>query len=93
MPSAQTRADGLAERISAAGFTPRVIDQGKHVCIETEVPEMVSATSWQDLLAVLQDADWFGLVDSTQRGRTAWAAVTENAPATHQDVRGLGFQL
>jgi len=93
VPSPQARADHLAERFVAAGFTPRVTDQSGYLCVETEVSDAISAASWQELLALLEAADWFGLVDSAERGRTAWAAVSKETPATLHHVRGHGHQL
>ncbi|QLE73965.1 hypothetical protein FGW37_22410 [Streptomyces rectiverticillatus] len=82
----------MAERLSAAGFTPRVKHRNDHVRVETEVPSPVSAEAWQELLEVLTTADSFGLVNSAS-GCIAWAAVAKETPATGESVRGHGFQL
>ncbi|MEU5424323.1 hypothetical protein AB0H73_01755 [Streptomyces olivoreticuli] len=91
MPARKVRADHMAARLSAAGFTPRVTHRTDQTRIETEVPDAVSADSWRDLLAVLETADSFGLVVGDS-GRTAWAAVSEETPATASTVRGHGHQ-
>ncbi|WP_255954596.1 hypothetical protein [Streptomyces odontomachi] len=59
--------------------------------VETQVPDGQSEESWQGLLRLLEEADWFGLVDSSERGRTAWAAISKEAPETASGaVRGQG---
>ncbi|PVE13899.1 hypothetical protein Y717_03900 [Streptomyces scopuliridis RB72] len=89
----QGRADQLATRLSAAGFSPRVTDHDDHTRIEMEVADSVSAGSWQELLAVLEAADRFGLDVSSAGGRLAWAAIRRNAPVTDDAVRGRTHQL
>lgn len=94
MPSAEARAERLRAQLFATGFTPRVLDHDDHVSVETHVPDDLSEQSWQELLALLEGADWFGLVDSSERGRTAWAAISKEAPeAARVAARGLGNQL
>jgi hypothetical protein len=83
----------MAARLSAAGFTPNVTHHDDCTCIESEVPDSISAESWRELLAALETADWFGLVDSSESGRTVWAAVSNEAPATADAVRGHIRQL
>ncbi|MCX4824387.1 hypothetical protein OG883_31940 [Streptomyces sp. NBC_01142] len=67
--------------------------QHDSTCIEMEVPDPISAESWRELLTVLETADWFGLVDSSEGGRTVWAAVSREAPEAADAVRGHGRQL
>ncbi|MFF0129973.1 hypothetical protein ACFYTG_30355 [Streptomyces mirabilis] len=93
MPSPEARADGIAAELSAAGFAPRLQHHDDRIEMEMEVSSSVSAESWQELLRLLAQADWFGLVSSEKYGRTAWAGVRKNAPATIQAVRGHGHQL
>ncbi|WP_411114618.1 hypothetical protein [Streptomyces sp. 029-5] len=83
----------MVTRLSAAGFTSRVTDYEDHTRIEVEVTDSVSAVPWQELLAVLESADWFGLDVSSAGGRLAWAAIRRNAPATGDTVRGHTHQL
>lgn len=92
MLSPEARADVIAVHLSSAGFSPRVTYQADHTCIETEVPESVSANSWRELLKLLETADWFGL-DSSESGLTAWAGFSKGTPATIAFVRGHGHQL
>ncbi|WP_326811185.1 hypothetical protein OIE62_20655 [Streptomyces scopuliridis] len=68
-------------------------DHDDHTRIEMEVADSVSAGSWQELLAVLEAADWFGLAVSSAGGRLAWAAIRRNAPVTGDTVRGHTHQL
>lgn len=83
----------MAARLSAAGFTPSVTHHHDYTYVESEVPDSTSAKSWRELLAVLETAEWFGLVDSSVSGRTVWAAVSNEAPATADAVRGHSRQL
>ncbi|WP_241999670.1 hypothetical protein [Streptomyces klenkii] len=86
------RADHIAARLSAAGFTPRVRHRKGCICVETEVPDPVSAEAWRELLKVLGTADSFGLITSGS-GRIAWAAISKDTPATAGAARGHGHQL
>ncbi|MGK5547045.1 hypothetical protein ACSNOH_20270 [Streptomyces sp. URMC 127] len=86
------RADHIAARLSAAGFTPRVRQRKGRIYVETEVPNPVSAAAWQELLDALETADSFGLVTSGN-GRIAWAAVEKETPAATGAARGHGHQL
>ncbi|KNE79645.1 MULTISPECIES: hypothetical protein [Streptomyces] len=87
MPLPEARADGIAARFSAAGFTPRVEDHDDHTCVETDIPDPVTAEAWGRLVTVLETADRFGFV-SSESGRIAWAAVSKKTPGTVTDVRG-----
>jgi hypothetical protein len=94
VPSPAARAERLRTQLSAAGFTPRVLDRDDHVSVETHVPDDLTERSWRGLLTLLEGADRFGLVDSSKRGRTAWAAISKEAPETARGaVRGHGNQL
>ncbi|GAA0462540.1 hypothetical protein GCM10009544_26280 [Streptomyces stramineus] len=92
MAACRNRADHLAARLTAAGFTPCVWHQKSHICVETKVPARVSAEAWQELLEVLETADSFGLVNG-RRGCIAWAAIDKETPATVSADRGHGHQL
>lgn len=92
MPARNARAERMAARLSAAGFTSRVTHRNDRICIEVEVQESVTAESWRELLAVLDTADRFGLVVD-ESGCTAWADIDEETPATDATVRGHGRQL
>lgn len=91
MPASEVSAEDIAARLSAVGLTPRVEQHAQHTSIEAEVSESLSAESWRELLAVVAEADRFGLFANSLNGRTLWAAVHTAAPATG-DVRGPGHQ-
>lgn len=82
MPSPEARADSLAARFDAAGLAPRTHDHPRHLSIEADVPDSVTSELWQEVLSLLESADWFGLMDSSARGRTVWAAIRKDSPAT-----------
>ncbi|MFI6528783.1 hypothetical protein [Streptomyces uncialis] len=87
MPTSEGRAEDMAVRLSAFGLTPRVEQHASHTSIEAEVPESLPAESWREVLAVMAEADRFGLLASSLNGRTLWAALHKAVPATG-DVRG-----
>ncbi|MEW2439101.1 hypothetical protein AB0952_34005 [Streptomyces caniferus] len=91
MPASEPRAEGIAARLSAVGFTPRVEQHAQLTSIEAEVPESLSAESWREVLEAVGEADRFGLLANSLNGRTLWAAVRTAAPTTG-DVRGPGHQ-
>ncbi|MFB7058894.1 hypothetical protein ACWF95_28195 [Streptomyces vinaceus] len=91
MPASDARAEDLAARLSALGLTTRVEPHATYTSIEAEVPEVLHAESWREVLEVVAEADRFGLVASSLTGRTLWAAVNKAVPATG-DVRGPGRQ-
>jgi hypothetical protein len=61
-------------------------DHDDHTRIETEVTGEVSAQSWRELLALLESADRFGLVNSSASGLTAWAVIANGTPAKARDA-------
>nr|WP_223183602.1 MULTISPECIES: hypothetical protein [unclassified Streptomyces] len=77
--------------MSAVGLTTRVEEHTRHTSIEAEVPETLSAESWQEALEVVARADRFGLLATGLGDRTLWAVVRKVVPATG-DVRGPGHQ-
>ncbi|MFD7033380.1 hypothetical protein ACFWAR_35670 [Streptomyces sp. NPDC059917] len=91
MPASETRAEGIAARLSALGLVTRVEEHARHTSIEAEVPEALPAGAWREVLEVVAEADRFGLLASSLTGRTLWAAVHKSVPATG-DVRGPGHQ-
>ncbi|MCX5272684.1 hypothetical protein [Streptomyces virginiae] len=91
MPALEARAEDLAARLSALGLTTRVELHATYVSIEAEVPDVLPAESWREVLEVVAEADRFGLLASSLNGRTLWAAVRKAVPATG-DVRGPGHQ-
>ncbi|MGW7099045.1 MULTISPECIES: hypothetical protein [unclassified Streptomyces] len=91
MPASEGRAEGIAARLSDLGLTTRVEEHARYASIEAEVPEALPADAWRDVLAVMAEADRFGLLASSLTGRTLWAAVHKEVPATG-DVRGPGHQ-
>ncbi|MCC3769394.1 hypothetical protein [Streptomyces sp. UNOC14_S4] len=91
--SPEARVDAICEHLGALGFTFRVIDEATCTRIEMEVPDRVPAESWHEFLATLTTADQWGAAHSGKSGRTAWAAVAKETPATVTAVRGRGRQL
>ncbi|MFJ5098717.1 hypothetical protein [Streptomyces sp. NPDC088557] len=91
MPAPEVRAEAIAAGLSAVGLTTRVEEQARHTSIEAEVPESLSAETWQEVLEVVAQADRFGLLATGLGGRTLWAVVRKAVPATG-DVRGPGHQ-
>ncbi|MFE7131931.1 hypothetical protein ACFVIM_13810 [Streptomyces sp. NPDC057638] len=81
MPSPRARADNLAERLTAAGYEPHVVEERDCVKTEVHVQDQVSAdaTAWHQLLALLETADAYGL-DSGGQGRIAYARFTATPP-------------
>ncbi|WP_245703667.1 hypothetical protein [Streptomyces lushanensis] len=69
------------------------MDHDSHMCVETEVSDPVSAESWQELLAVLETGDSFGLAVTANGGRIAWVAISKNASGTAGAVPGHTHQL
>lgn len=86
----QARVDDIAAGLAALGFDPYVQDHRGHACLETEVPDSTTAESWGALLALLETADQFGLVNSASRGLIVWAAVRKDAPATDDAIAVAG---
>ncbi|QKW07389.1 hypothetical protein HUT18_14340 [Streptomyces sp. NA04227] len=84
----------MAEFLSTVGFTPQLTDHGDHLSVEAEVLHPVSSEDWQELVTALDKADWFGLVDSSEKGRRLWAAFTKEASVTASTaVRRQDHQL
>ena len=79
-------------RLSALGLTPVVTHHADYTCIEAHVAQPIFPKSWQELLAALATADCFGLVDSSEDGRSVWAGVKRKTPATVLAARGHGHQ-
>jgi alkylhydroperoxidase family enzyme len=84
-------AEDIAARLNALGLTARVTEHARHVVIEAEVPEALPAERWREALQAVEEADRFGLLANSLNGRTLWAAVREETPATGE-VRGPGSQ-
>ncbi|KAB8171114.1 hypothetical protein FH609_000465 [Streptomyces sp. 3MP-14] len=84
MPAPASRAQDIAARLSAAGFTPRLTRHPTHIRIEADVPATVSPERWHLLLAALALGDRFGLTGDAEQ-RTAWAHIHhgQSATATH----------
>lgn len=89
MTAPASRTQAIAARLVTAGFSPRVIRRPEYTRIETDVPNEVPPPAWRELLAALESADRFGL-DGTSDGRTAWAVVHGETPATAGAARGHG---
>ncbi|MCD9590858.1 hypothetical protein [Streptomyces sp. 8ZJF_21] len=91
MPASGVSAAAIAARLSAVGLPARVKEQARFTSVEAEVPESLSAESWKEVLAVVAEADRFGLLATSLNGRTLWAAIDKPVPTTG-DVRGPGHQ-
>ncbi len=92
MPTPASRAEELADRLTAEGLTPEVKEQQNHFLVEAEVPDQVSPEIWKALLGALESADRFGQ-EVSAGGMTVWAAVRMGTPATAPTARGHGRQL
>ncbi|MET7359432.1 hypothetical protein ABZS76_13365 [Streptomyces sp. NPDC005562] len=82
MPAAEVSAEAIAARLSALGLTTRVEEHDRDTSIEAEVPESLSAGSWQEALEVVAKADRFGLLATSLNSRTLWAVVRKPVPTT-----------
>ncbi|WP_371633224.1 hypothetical protein OG693_21510 [Streptomyces sp. NBC_01259] len=91
MPASRVTAAAIAARLSAIGLPTRVEEHTRFTTVEAEVPETLSAESWQEVLDVVAEADRFGLLATSLNGRTLWAVVRKTVPTTG-DVGGPGYQ-
>lgn len=91
MPASEVSAEAIAARLSALGLTTRVEEHDRDTSIEAEVPESLSAKSWQEALEVVAEADRFGLLATSLNDRTLWAVVRKAVPTTC-DFGGSGHQ-
>lgn len=69
------RAEHLSARLVGIGFSPRLSDRTDHTRIEAEVPEGLSPEVWRELLALLEEADWFGLAVGSTTVHIVWACI------------------
>ena len=90
MPAPDVRIDAIGRGLAAAGLNPRVKEHGDHVCVEARIPATASAEVWRRVLAVLETADFFGLISSARQGRIAWAAVRKGESIGSDDSTGQG---
>ncbi len=90
MPSPDVRIDAITRGLAAAGLHPRVKDHGDHVCVEARIPASTSGEVWRRVLAVLETADFFGLVSSARQGRIAWATVNKGEPGRRAGTTAQG---
>ncbi|MGW5232092.1 hypothetical protein ACWEQU_07305 [Streptomyces nodosus] len=91
MPASEVSAEAIAARLSAVGLATRVEERDGCTAIEAEMPELLSADSWREVLEAVAEADRFGLLATSLNGRTLWAVVRKADPATG-DVGGPGHQ-
>ncbi|MGW1136379.1 hypothetical protein [Streptomyces zhihengii] len=91
MPASGSTAAALAVRLSALGLSTRVEEHTRHTTVVAEVPDALSAETWRRVLGVVAEADRFGLLASSQHGRTLWAVLRKSVPTTG-DVGGPGHQ-
>lgn len=92
MRSPASRTADLAARLASVGCVPDVQERGDHWLVEADLPGGLSRTSWRDLLATLEAADWSGHSVSSHT-HTLWAGINKEAPTTAPAVRGHGHQL
>ena len=81
MPPPESRIAEVSTGLTAVGLRPKRVEHRGHTSLEAAVPRSFPDASWPRLLALLAKADWFGLVDSSARGRSLWAAFHSSAPA------------
>ncbi|MFD4728403.1 hypothetical protein ACFWNW_25370 [Streptomyces seoulensis] len=91
MPTSGVRAEAIAARLSALGFLTRVEEHPWHTTVEVEMPDDVSAETWQKVLDAVSTADQFGLLATSLNARTLWAVVRKAVPTTG-DVGGPSHQ-
>ncbi|MFB7078810.1 hypothetical protein [Streptomyces sp. NPDC056308] len=91
MPASGVSAAAIAARLSALGLPARTEERTRHTSVEAQVPDVLSAESWREVLDVVAEADRFGLLATSMNGRTLWADVRKTAPATG-DVGGPSDQ-
>ncbi|MFH8517495.1 hypothetical protein ACH4CE_20835 [Streptomyces gelaticus] len=91
MPASGVSAAAIAARLSALGLPARTEERTRHASVEAQVPDALSAESWREVLDVVAEADRFGLLATSMNGRTLWAVVRKEAPATG-DVGGPSYQ-
>lgn len=75
MPPPEARIATITARLAAVGLRPQRKDHADRTVIEAAVPPSFPDAAWPDVLAALESADAFGLIDSAARGRSLWAAV------------------
>ncbi|MFJ3643343.1 hypothetical protein ACIPRD_26805 [Streptomyces sp. NPDC090108] len=91
MPASGVSAATIAARLSAVGLVTRVEEHPRHVTVEADLPDALSAETWREVLDVVAAADRFGLLATSLNGRTLWAAVRKTVPTTGA-VGGPGHQ-
>ncbi|MFD5317900.1 hypothetical protein [Streptomyces sp. NPDC127098] len=77
MHAPASRAQDIAARLTAWGFTPRITRHQTHIRIETDVSEPVAPERWRALLVALERGDRFGLNGIDDR-HIAWAVIDES---------------
>ncbi|AWW43131.1 MULTISPECIES: hypothetical protein [Streptomyces] len=91
MPASGVRAAAIAARLSDLGLPTRLEEHARFTSVEAEVPESLSADAWREVLALVAEADRFGLLATSLNSRTLWAVVNRTVPATG-DVGGPSHQ-
>ncbi|MFI1091844.1 hypothetical protein [Streptomyces sp. NPDC020917] len=81
VPPPESRIAEVATGLTAVGLRPKRVEDRGHTSLEAAVPRTFPDASWPRLLALLGKADWFGLADSSARGRSLWAAFHNSTPA------------
>ncbi|KOV51611.1 hypothetical protein ADL00_40280 [Streptomyces sp. AS58] len=77
--------------MSDLGLPTRLEEHARFTSVEAEVPESLSADAWREVLALVAEADRFGLLATSLNSRTLWAVVNRTVPATG-DVGGPSHQ-
>jgi len=92
VPPPESRIAEVATGLTAVGLRPKRIEYRDHTSVEAAVPRSFPDASWPQVLALLAEADWFGLADSSARGRSLWAAFHNSAPAASTTAEGANDQ-
>ena len=80
MPPPQVRIDVIADGLTSLGMTSEMEGDGDRISIQAQVPLVASREFWERLLALLADADTFGLISSARHGLVVWAMVRKGLP-------------
>ncbi|MGY0486496.1 hypothetical protein [Streptomyces sp. WG-D5] len=88
MTTSNANAEAISARLTALGLHPRLAQHAHHVSIEAEASDSLSAEAWREALEAVAEADQFGLLAHSLKGRTLWAFVHKGTSAA-DGVRGL----
>lgn len=92
MPPPEARIADISAGLAAVGLTPQLKEYGDRTSIEARLPDSFPAGAWSAVLALLESADWFGLVNSRVRGLSLWAVISKSDPAATYAAEGPHVQ-